>query len=491
MELGTVDYAVLAGYVALLLGVGVAMTTRIRGFADYFTAGGMLTTPLLVCTLVSSYYGLEATFSTSEIAFEAGLVAWFWFARPYYLSIFLSALVVSRLVRRHEFQSLPDVLEASYGRPARLAGAVACFTYSLPVVSISGLAILCEALGWPKGPGMTVALSVCIAYTFFGGLWADAVTDTIKFILTCGSMAVAIPFALELAGGWSFTNLLPEGHLTTTGGTSPWLLLAYASGALTVFVEPAFYQRIFAARDDRTVRNALLIGLVLWASFDWALTLLGMLARSAVAQGSLPADTDGSRALLAVCLVSLPMGLKGVFIGGILATAMSAIDSYALLASTNLIYDLYRPLARRPLSDRSMLRLTRLGVLVVTMVALAVAQGFERIADAWVFMAGVLVSVVFVPAMGAILGRPKPAAGVAASVGGLATLVAFHLLVHGFGEFVESEGSYRMVLERAEIWREYAILAAVPASLVGFALGQFFGRKPPRDRAGLRAGDAS
>ena len=38
------------------------------------------------------------------------------------------------------------------------------------------------------------------------------------------------------------------------------------------------------------MQRALLIGIVLWASYDWGVTLVGIIGRAAVEQGLLPAD---------------------------------------------------------------------------------------------------------------------------------------------------------------------------------------------------------
>lgn len=477
MSLGAVDYLILVVYTLAMLGIGWAVTSKIRGFHDYFSAGGALTTPLLICTLVSTYYGLEATFSTSEVGFHHGLVAWFWFARPYYVAIFIAAFVVARKLRGRQFWSLPDVLEAHYGKWTRVAGATACMVYSLPIVSITGLGILFETMGWPKGIGLSVGVTVCLIYTLCGGLWADAITDTVQFVIMCLALAIAIPRAIDLAGGYDFVDYLPARYMTTTGGVSPWLIGAWICASLTVFVEPTFYQRIFAAKDEKSVVRALLAGLLFWAAYDWAVTLLGMVAKAAIARGNLPETLEGNRALLEVCMASLPVGLRGLFIGGILATAMSSVDSYSLLASANLVYDIYRPLRGGRVSDRALLLGTRVGVVVVTLLGLLVSLLFERIADAWVFMASALTSVVFVPVMGAVLFRPRPAAGLASSVAGLVGLVAFHAVVHSQGVYDDGQGSYKLVLGAAEIWREYAVLFALPISCLAFIAGHVGDRR--------------
>ncbi len=493
--LATLDYALVGVYLLAMIGIGWAVSSRIRGFRDYFLAGGTLTTPLLVCTLVSTYYELDVTFATSESGYYYGLAAWFWLSRPYYVVIIVAALILSTRLRSGQSgaMTLPDVLERHYGLTTRVLGAVACFVYSLPITALAGMNLLFTSLGWSPLAGLTVSVGICIVYTIMGGLWADAITDTVQFALMCVSLAVAIPFALEWVGGWGFVEHLPEGHMTATGGLSPFLIAAWTAGALTVFVEPAFYQRIFAAKSAAAVRRSLLIGILLWAAYDWGVTLIGMIARSAAEQGIVGAALDGGaagegalvgkEALLTICMISLPIGLKGLFLGGILAAAMSSVDSYSLLASGNIVYDIIRPIRERigrAMSDRQLVLMTRAGVFVVMFFGVGASLLFERITDAWTFMAGVLVSVVFVPVAATLvpgLWTPRRAAGVASAGAGLVTLVAFHVMVHSAGVYDEEAESWVWLIGEFPVYREYASIAALPASLAGLLIGHVASRR--------------
>ncbi len=477
MKLGMLDWAVVAGYLVLMLVIGGVVASRIRKFKDYFMAGGALTTPLLICALVSTYYELDVTIATSERGYYDGLVAWIWESRPYYVAILLAALFLTTRIRKSGAMTIPDLLEKRYGTGTRVTGAVACFVYSLPITAMAGLAAMFRTMGWDPAAGLAVSAGVCAIYTMSGGLWADSITDTVQFVLMSVSIAVAVPLALNAVGGFSFLSSLPPEHLTSRGTVSPWLILAFVGGALTVFVEPAFYQRIMAARSASDVRKALIIGIVLWASYDWAVTLIGMIARGAVAKHILPAALEGKHALVAVCLLSLPVGLKGLFVAGVLSAAMSSVDSYCLLASGNLTYDIYRPLFARGISDRTLVRLTRIGVFGVMLFGVVASLAFARISDAWIFMSSVLVAVVFVPVMGVLYGRPRRAAGLAAAAAGLLALIAFYAAVYLGGEFDTGEESWVLRLGNAQIWREYAVLFALPVSALGYAAGNLLGKE--------------
>jgi len=484
MTLTVTDYLIIVLYLLGMLGLGAFVSTRIKAFKDYFLADGALTTPLLVCTLVSSYYGLDVTFGTSETSFYYGVVAWCWYSLPYYGFILLAALVVAPRLRRYSgAMTLSDILQYHYGTPTRVVGALASFVYSAPIVAMSGMATMLAHLGLPIVWAMTVTVGVCALYTVMGGLWADAISDTIQFVLMCVSLAVAIPLAINWLGGWQFLSALPTGgngeitHLTHDGGLSRWMLLAWSLTGLTVLVEPAFYQRVFAARDTRSVRRALVVGILLWASYDWGVTLIGLIARAAVNTGLLPANLEGRQALLSVCAHTLPIGLRGLFLGGVLAAAMSTIDSYSLLASGNVVYDIYRPIVDPRASDRRLIRLTRAGVFVVMLAALGISLLFDRLRDTWQFMTSVMSAVVFVPVMGGLFWRPRPAAGFCGAVAGLIGLILFYGLLFTNGTKDPDQEVYVWVVAGAEIWQDYAAVWSLPISLLGFLLGHFLGRR--------------
>jgi SSS family solute:Na+ symporter len=481
----TLDYTIVAVYLVGMLALGAVISTRIHGFRDYFLAGGALTTPLLICTLVSSYYGIDVTFGTSESGFYYGVVAWFWYSLPYYVFIALAALVVApRLARYGEAMTLSDVLEQHYGRPTRIVGAAACFVYSAPVLAMGGLTTLTTFLGFSPTWGLVVTIGVCAIYTSMGGMWADVLSDTVQFVLMCVSLAIAIPYAIEWVGGWEFVERLPVHEATGQaiymqhhGGLSPWMLAAWALTGVTVLIEPAFYQRVFAAQDKRCVQRALLVGIFLWAAYDWGVTLIGIIARSAVEQGLLAQDLEGKAALLTLCAEVLPTGLRGLMIGGIIAAAMSNVDSYSLLASGNLVYDIYRPLVEPNASDRRLLVLTKIGVFAVMIAAAAMSLMFVRLRDAWQFMASVMAAVLLVPMMGALFAHPRRAAGMAGAVAGFAGLAAFYGLLMTQGAYDAEQETYVWRVAGVEVWQDYAVLCTVPVSLAGYALGNVFGRR--------------
>jgi SSS family solute:Na+ symporter len=480
VSLHPVDLAIVALYVAAMIAVGFLLAGRIVAYRDFFLAGRSLTTPILVCTLVSSYYGLDALLGDSGDASREGVVVWFAYGRPYTVALLLTALLLARRLRGRDALSLADLLGQHYGRPTQLAAAIASFLYALPVVAIMGLAAMGEVMfGVPLWLGACLGSAVSVVYVAMGGAWADVLTDTVQFAIMCVSLAVALPYIVSAVGGFEgIRAALGADAFAPLGSAPPLYTAAYALTAVSVLVEPLFYQRMLAARDTRAIRDAFLWGILLWGAYDWATTAVGMAGGAMMASGALPPDTPRDQVLLRLVPLYLPLGVSGLFIGGCLAATMATVDSYFLIAAGNLVYDIYRPLTRRRLDDRALIRYTRGAMLLSAVVCVLLGLYFERIKEAWAFMATILTSTLLVPTLASLLlpARPVPLAGALSTWGGLAAVVVFYTAVHIWGApdlDLETRG---MDIGGVTLLREYALFVAVPVSLLGYLAGRAFGR---------------
>src|SRR5690606_10933542 len=141
--------------------------------------------------------------------------------------------------------------------------AVASAVYALPLFSIMGIGIVLDlTLGIPFVWGVLLGATVSVVYTILGGLLADALTDTVQFTLMCITLGVAGILGVKAAGGFEgMRDALPPSFFEPTGTYPVWVLLVFAASALSALVEPAFYQRIFAAKSYRSVVIALGVGI--------------------------------------------------------------------------------------------------------------------------------------------------------------------------------------------------------------------------------------
>ncbi|SVA12631.1 uncharacterized protein METZ01_LOCUS65485 [marine metagenome] len=477
-EIATIDYIIISLYLMGMVGVGLWFAKKHSDFEDFFLAGRSLTTPLLITTLISTYYGIDVLFGDSQLGFTNGVVAWFAYARPTYAFFLIAAFLLAHRLREEDFKSLPDILDKYYGKKTRYVGAVTSFIYSLPALSLYGFGMLGEViLDWEPIMGMLVLGGIALIYTITGGFWAVALTDSIQFVLMCVVLAMAFPFAMNLIGGFdSMIDVLEPSYFDTLGDMSIWLIIIYASTGLSILVEPTFYQRIFAAKSYKNVRNALVIGIFIWGSYDWIITILAMAAKVAVIQGTLPGDVAPDAALLTIMVAALPAGALGLFLAGVLSTEMSTLDSYCLVAGGNVAYDIYKPAFKPSATDQELIKTTRQGILLSWVLGFAMAISFDQMLGLWVFMASILISSVLAPILlGMYVPKfRKPLAGFLSAGLGLVSTVILNIYIMTNGVFDLDEETYIIHWFGIDFLQEFVMYITVPISLIGFFVGLIF-----------------
>ena len=475
--ISTIDYVIIALYLSGMVGVGLWFAKKHTDFDDFFLAGRSLTTPLLITTLISTYYGIDVLFGDSQLGFTDGVVAWFGYARPTYAFFLIAAFLLAQRLREENFKSLPDILDKYYGKKTRYVGAVTSFIYSLPALSLYGFGMLGDViLGWKPIVGMLVFGGIALVYTLTGGFWAVVLTDSIQFVMMCVVLAFAFPFAMNLIGGFdSMIDTLEPSYFDTMGDLSIWLIIIYASTGLSILVEPTFYQRNFAAKSYKSVRNALIIGIFIWGSYDWMITILAMSAKVGVLKGLLPGDVAPDAALLTIMVAALPAGALGLFIAGVLSTEMSTLDSYCLVAGGNVAYDIYKPALKPDATDTELIKTTRYGILLSWFLGFAMAVSFEQMLGLWVFLASILISSTLAPILLGIYipNFRRPLAGFFSAGLGLLSTIILNIYIMIYGTFDPVEETYFVQWFGVDFLQEFIMYITIPISLIGFFAGFF------------------
>jgi Na+/proline symporter len=270
----------------------------------------------------------------------------------------------------------------------------------------------------------------------------------------------------------------PSGGYLTLG-----VIIAYALTSLAVLCEPAFMQRIFASRSPRDVRTALLISTPIWTAYEFACCMLGMAAVAAAGLDMI-GETHANQALLAVVIKYLPTGLIGFFLAGVLAAAMSTADSYFLVSSGNLVYDIYRPLFKPDMPDQKMVAYTKKAVLIAAAISVALSFYFDRIMGVWVFQASMIINTIIIPLYAAVfLKKLKKTrlSGTLATLVGFCGTIGYYIAISVLGSYSEEWETLVMEVNlfgrSYELWQEYGIFLIPPFVLLAYIAGLIFGRE--------------
>jgi len=391
-RLTPIDLALVGAYALFLLYLGYRLSGVARGStAEYLVMGRRLSLPSFVATLVATWYG--GVLGVGEFTFRYGISNWIVFGVPYYIGALLFALFLARRAHRTKFYTVPDLLNHAYGRPAALAGAVVVQFTNSPAPYVLMLAILLQLLfGWGFLPALVVGTLFSTAYSLRGGLPSVVVADRVQFVLMFAGFLVALPFLAMTYGGLSFLQAnVPPAHFAWHGGNSLQYIFVCYVIALQTLVEPTFYQRAFAAKDEATAQRGVLISIGFWMLFDFLTTFTGLYARALM-----PDLADPVSSYPRLAAEFLPPVMRGLFFLGLLATIMSTVDGYTFIGGVNFGRDLIWRWRREP-DEENVNRYAQFGFVVTALLAFGLAFWFRSAVDLWHHVGSIGVPALLIP----------------------------------------------------------------------------------------------
>jgi SSS family solute:Na+ symporter len=383
--------AVCVGYLFLLGLTGVYFSRKLKSVEDFLVAGRRLTLPLTSASLMATWTGAAAVTGYTGWIYEFGY-SMVWIAVATTSSLLLMALVLSKRLRRLALLTVPDILEKYYDRRTKHTGAFIIALYCIGIVSgelLGGAHILSAVLGWDFYATLLLTAAIVIGYCLLGGLWAVAVTDLFQFFLLSGGLAAAVVLTLHNMGGWSAlhhqVSLLAPDHLHVTAYAGvetivAWFIIIFASN----FIAPDIYQRMYAAKTERTARLSL--GLTgLWDVFLTMAALILGLSAFLYFQGSIETDL----ALPQLLVELYPGAFSSVLMVALLAVIMSTADSLLVVAGGTVYHDV--------LGLTSGLKQVRLFTAVCGVISVGLCFYFESIMDSILFSSSVYAAGLFIP----------------------------------------------------------------------------------------------
>jgi solute:Na+ symporter, SSS family len=412
--------------------LGLFIARRVKGASDFFVAGRQLGPGLLFSTFLAANIGAGSTVGAAGFGYRDGLSAWWWVGSAGIGSLFLAWWVgpkIRAIAAEHNLRTVGDFFEWRYD--ARVRGLLTAILWiaALPILAgqLVALSKLVRAvLGWEGWIGCVIGGIVMTTYSAAGGLKSTAWVNIVQLTVKMLGFFIALPIALSLVGGLSGLRAsTPQGDYWSfwQGGGSGWFFLAYL--APSFMVSPGLLQKIYGARDDRTVRigvglNA--IGLLTYAIIP---ILLGMIAR-VLHPGLIGPDRELALPLLLVH--DLPPIVGSLALAALFSAEVSAADAALFMLTTSLSQDLYRRFLNPAASDVKVLKVARLTTLASGIVATALAIVSPSVADTLTIFYQILAVSMFVPVMaGLYVGRIGAPEAIAATGAGLAIIAAMRL----------------------------------------------------------------
>ncbi len=372
-------YAIALSLIVLvLLTVSITRMLKLKSHADFMVADRRLSAAVLVFTLLCSWIGAGSLFGGAEFAYRRGLAS-LWLPAGGWAGLLVVYFIAGR-ARAFAQYTVPDLLEVRYSPIARVLGTLCIIVSYTAIVSYQfrgGGRILNLAFGVSERTGTFILAGFVILFTALAGMSSVAYTDVAIGLLVTAGCIIALPAMLLRVGGWSAVHAaLPPDHFTIRGGMTWGEVLGYFLPSFTLMVgNQSSYQKFFSARSERDARLSVVgwIGGTLFLETVIVLLAMvgGVLFRNDIESGAIPAW--GIVPYAARHGVTPLVG--AIFLGAVFAKVLSTGNNYLFSPATNVVHDVFQRLSRKDTSDRTLLLLSRMTVVVLGVIALA--QSFQ------------------------------------------------------------------------------------------------------------------
>ena len=397
-------------YFVSMLTIGFVFFIKSRkqsGEKDYFLGGRSMGPWVTAMSAQASDMSgwLLMGFPGSILAFGMGKV---WIGIGLALGTILNWVIMAKRLRRfskaaNDSITLPQYLTnrfASSSPALKVICAVIfliAFTVYVASAFNAGTTVFCSVIPWfetRKQLAMILFAAIILVYTFMGGYKAVCWTDFFQGILMLIAL-LAVPIIMLSFGNFDDTYKSAFAQGVTVFNSNPftasWQDIASGLGwGLGYFGMPHILVRFMSIKKSSMVKKSSSVAIVWVILTLGAAIIIAYLARTflfsdstSLAASLIPAGIQQNLFIRIVDDI-FPGFIAGVLLSAIIAASMSTADSQLLVASSSFTSDIYKPIIRRnKATDKEILWVGRIVVLIVTIVALLISLSGLNSTNAW------------------------------------------------------------------------------------------------------------
>ena len=408
LNVGALDYLLIAIYFVFVLGIGYLARSQISTSLDFFLSGRRLPAWVTGLAFVSANLGAVEIMGMSANGAQIGLstMHYYWIgAIP--AMIFLG-IVMMPFYYGSKVRSVPEFMRRRFGTGAHLVNAI---SFAVAQVLIAGVNLFLLAtvinvlLGWNRWVSLIVAAVIVLTYTALGGLSAAIYNEVLQFFVILAALVPLTIFGLIKVGGWSglrekvIDTAKADGTVTATVGEQ---LTSWPGQALSGFDSPVWsvigivfglgfvlsfgywttnfveVQRAMASNSISAARRAPIIASFPKMFIPFVVVVPGMIAAAAIGdmihlKSTGSGDITYNDAMLLMIRDILPNGLIGVAVAGLIASFMAGMAANVSAFNTVFSYDIWQQYIVKDRPDAYYIRVGRIATLAATVLAVFTA----------------------------------------------------------------------------------------------------------------------
>ena len=468
-------------YMAAVIILGVTFARKANASSDaYFLGGRSLGPWVTAMSAEASDMSGWLLMGLPGVAYWCGIADAAWTAIGLAAGTYINWLIVSKRLRRYSEKAgnaitLPEYFSNRFHEKKKVIMTIAAvFILIFFTVYAASCLVTCGKLfstlfDLPYIPMMIVGAVFVLIYTIIGGFLAESASDFMQAIVMIVALGVIVLVGTYAAGGLGavidnvkdipgflefFGMATPQtvdgvqqaaDGVPLFGEAAPYGLISVVSmlaWGLGYFGVPQVLLRFMAIRHEDELTRSRRIATV-WVVISLVIAVfIGVMGR-ALYPTALTTSSDAENVFILLSTNLLPPLIAGFVMAGILAATISSSDSYLLIAASAFAKNIYQGLAKniyqgllcRKASDREVLNISRITLLLIAVVAMIIALDENSVIFTIVSFAWAGFGATFGPLMlfSLFWKRTTRAGAIAGMLGGAGMVFVWNLLVRPLG----------------------------------------------------------
>jgi len=400
-------------YMAAVIGIGVFFAKKANKNSEAYFLGERSLGPWVAAfSAEASDMSGWLLMGLPGLAYWSGLASAGWTAVGLAVGTYLNWLIVSKRLRRYSAKvgaiTIPDFFSKRFHEKSKILMTIASIMIIVFFTPYAGSCLIAcgklfsQLFGASYTSMVIVAALFVLVYTFIGGFLAESASDFMQAIVMIIALVLVLTLGTVAAGGFGaildnakeipgflsfFASANPTGEaangVALFGDSSKFTGLAIASTlawGLGYFGMPQVLLRFMGIRSEHELtrsRRVATIWVVISLATAVAIGLIGRVLYSGEYMTYGSGNTENIFILMSTKL--LPPVLAGLVCAGILAAAISSSDSYLLISASAISKNVWQGLLRKKASDKEVMNVSRIVLILITIFAVFVAVGKNQI----------------------------------------------------------------------------------------------------------------
>ncbi|HRE79476.1 MAG TPA: sodium/solute symporter [Opitutaceae bacterium] len=361
--MGTLDYCLIAVYFVATLGLGWFVGTGQKTIKDFFHGDRSIPWWAAMCSGVATIVSGVSYLGSPGLAFSTNY-NWLQFRLAVPFALLIICCILLPLFYKMGVYSIYEYLERRFDRRTRLLSAC-MFVFLkcgyLSVVIYASSLVLAEIVPLPFGVITITVGMVTALYTLVGGIKAVIWTDTLQLGVFVGGIIATISVVLsQVDGGVSTIIDIADrsGRLDffnfSTDWTQTYTFWGCVFGGMFMIIsqfgtDQAEIQRYLTTRTARDANVAMIFSHLALVVVGFGLFFIGtaLFAFYSLHPEKGGLESSANRIYAKFIVEEMPVGMKGLLVGAVLAASMSTISSVLNSLATVTLADLVPAISKR------------------------------------------------------------------------------------------------------------------------------------------------